>query len=98
MLIHFNDYGMITWRNEYISAEMAQSWCLSPNTVWLDDATLPELPEGVFLEDVVLMYSDVNGIYYTYPDKEDEAIYSDTQMIMQELANLELLILEGGMS
>lgn len=98
MLIHFNDYGMISWSNECISEEMAESWCLSPNTVWLADATLPVLPDGLDYDDVILMYSDVNGIYYQLPDEDDELIYSDLQTIMQELVNLELLILEGGMS
>lgn len=99
MLIHFNDYGMVTWRNECISAEMAQYWCLSPNTVWLEDTTTPDLPEGMDWDDVVLMYSDVNGIYFAYAEDDDsDEFYSDTQLIMQELANIELLILEGGLS
>ncbi|WP_317855335.1 hypothetical protein [Chakrabartyella piscis] len=97
MLIHITKYGVVDWHNLCISEHGAESLCTNEYTLWITDTQLPEVEDDFTLDDVVIHYSTEDGLYYEYPEDYDP-LYTDTQLIMQELTNLELLILEGGLS
>lgn len=97
MLIHVSKNNMVEWHNLCISENGARRWCTSTHTLWISAAQLPEVGFGFTFDDVVMHYSTTEGLFYEYPE-EDEPLYNDAQLIMQELTDIELLILEGGLS
>lgn len=96
MLINFDAITKkVNWYNLLISETMAQQ-CLSPYTIWLEGEGLPQIDDVPIGQQAVLVYDEVtNSLTYTF-EPEPEAIYTDTQLIMQALSDLELTLLEGG--
>ena len=94
MLVNFDKTGRVVWYNLYVSEEAAQS-CLSDNTIWLD-TSLPPFPEPMEGFVAYLKLNEENQLIYDY-EPQPEPVYTDLQIIMQGLADLELAILEGGM-
>jgi|GEM_PF-950277 len=86
--------GRVIWYNLYVSKEAAES-CLSDNTIWLDTA-LPPFPEPKEGFVVYLKLNEEQQLIYDY-EPQPEPVYTDLQIIMQGLSDLELAILEGGM-
>lgn len=94
MLVNVDKTGRVIWYNLYVSKEAAES-CLSDNTIWLDTA-LPPFPEPKEGFVVYLKLNEEQQLIYDY-EPQPEPVYTDLQIIMQGLADLELAILEGGM-
>ena len=91
MLVNFDETGRVLWQNSYLSKELAKE-CLSENTIWIEGGMPPMLPkrEGF----VPFLYvTEEHTLAYDY-EPEPEPVYSDTEMIMQAIADLELLLLD----
>ena len=95
MLIHTGENGWVEWYNNVLTQEAAAAY-LDENTVWLDISlsAIPPHKDGFvprlrLTEEKTLTYDN---------EPEPEPMYSDLQILMQGLADLELLILEGGAS
>lgn len=95
MLIHTGENGWVEWYNNVLTQEAAAAY-LDENTVWLD-ISLPAIPPHKDGFVPKLRLTEEKTLTYDY-ESEPEPVYSDLQILMQGLADLELLILEGGAS
>ncbi|HIY04029.1 MAG TPA: hypothetical protein H9733_03585 [Candidatus Anaerotignum merdipullorum] len=95
MLIHTGENGWVEWYNNVLTQEAAAAY-LDENTVWLD-ISLPAIPPHKDGFVPRLRLTEEKTLTYDY-EPEPEPVYSDLQILMQGLADLELLILEGGAS
>lgn len=95
MLIHTGENGWVEWYNNVLTQEAAAAY-LDENTVWLD-ISLPAIPPHKDGFVPRLRLTEEKTLTYDY-ESEPEPVYSDLQILMQGLADLELLILEGGAS
>ncbi len=95
MLIHTGENGWVEWYNNVLTQEAAAAY-LDENTVWLD-ISLPAIPSHKDGFGPRLRLTEEKTLTYDY-EPEPEPVYSDLQILMQGLADLELLILEGGAS
>ena len=93
MLVNIDKNRKVCWYNPYISQTLAEQ-CLSANTFWLDTA-LPEQPTLSEDEVAVLYLSEDQTLYYQ-TEPAPAPVYTETELIMQEFVNLELMLLEGG--
>ena len=94
MLVRFNKNRRVEWTNHYITAEKAKSR-INDCTIWLESESLP-MPEHKKGYQAYLVLSLDNELFYEYEPVPAENNYSDVQTLMQAIADLELIILEGG--
>lgn len=93
MLVNFNKERRVLWYNPYLSKKMAEK-CLAENTVWID-SSVPAPKEIEGMRPYLMLTEDMKLDYGYEPTPQPE--YTEIQTIMQAIADLELLILEGGM-
>ena len=94
MLVRFNKNRCVEWTNHYITAEKAKSR-INDYTIWLESEYLPT-PDDRNGYQAYLVLSLDNELFYEYEPVPVENNYSDVQTLMQAIADLELIILEGG--
>lgn len=92
MLVHIDKNRKVLWCNHNISKEDATKH-FTDDTIWVaEDIPSAELKEGL---KPLLCVDELHHFFYQY-EKED-IIYTETQIIMQAIADLELMLLERGM-
>lgn len=90
MLVNFDETGRVLWQNSYLSKELAEE-CLSENTIWIEGGLPPLPPKREGFVPFLYLTAERNLAYDYEP--EPEPVYSDTEVIMQAIADLELLFL-----
>lgn len=90
MLVNYDENRKVQWYNLYLSKEAAQS-CLAENTIWLDGDLPPYPPEREGYTPCLYL-REGNVLAYEY---EESLLphYTDTELIMQRMTDLELLLL-----
>ena len=89
MLVNFDATGRVRWYNLYISQEAAQC-CLAADTIWLD-GTLPPYPPEREGYTPYLRLTEGNVLTYEY-EESPLPEYTDMELIMQRMTDLELLL------
>lgn len=89
MLVNFDETGRVRWYNLYLSKESAQS-CLAKDTIWLEDG-LPEYPQAQEGYTPFLRLTE-GRLVYEY-EQSPLPVYTDTELLMQRMTDLELLLL-----
>ena len=88
MLVNFDATGRVRWYNLYISKEAAQC-CLAADTIWMEGGLpdYPQVPEG---STAYLRLAKGRLVYAL--EEEAPPVYTDTELLMQRLTDLELLL------
>ena len=90
MLVNFDETGRVRWYNLYISKEAAQC-CLAADTIWLEGG-LPPYPPAQEGSQPYLRLAEGNVLLYDY-EETPPPVYTDTELLMQRMTDLELLLL-----
>lgn len=90
MLVNFEENGRVRWYNLYLSKEAAQS-CLAEDTIWLEGG-LPPYPTEQEGYVPCLYLREGNVLAYEY-EESPLPVYTDTELLMQRMTDLELLLL-----
>ena len=90
MLVNFDATGRVRWYNLYISQEAAQC-CLAADTIWMEGG-LPDYPPAREGHTPYLYLTEEGALAYGY-EETAPPVYTEMEMLMQRMTDLELLLL-----
>lgn len=93
MTVNINESNIVLWYNEILTEQEAQKY-LDDNTFFIQGLVIPEGQKIKGKEAILCFSKEKKEFYYEYTDIPTKPL-SDTEILMQSIADLELSNLEA---